>query len=254
VRHDINGVTFDVETLGSGRDILYLGANMWFGDDAPFPRRLAEHGRVIVPTAPGFGPAPVDRRSTTIDDIAYLYLDLIDAMKLTNVALVGASFGGWIAAEMAIKSCQNISSLALIDPLGIKVSDRETRDIADLFGLPDAELRARAYADPSIFVADVKAISDDELARRMRARESLARYGWSPFMHDPKLAGRLHRIKTPTRVIWGARDGIVSPTYGRAFAKLIPGARFIEIANAAHFPQVEQSQATLDAVLSTVTA
>ena len=250
VELDLNGCKLPVAIHGQGRNILYLSANLWFVDESAFIRRLAQHARVIVPTAPGFGPGPVDRRFNQADDLAYLYLDLLDQMKLSDVALVGASFGGWIAAEMAIKSCAGLSSITLMDALGVKVSDRFTRDIADLFGLPDAELRARAYVDPSIFEADVKKISDDELARRMRAREGLARYGWSPFLHDPKLLSRLHRIKAPTQFIWGARDQIVAPAYGRAFASRVPGAVFTEIANAAHAPQVEQPQAALDAILS----
>ncbi len=250
VELDLNGAKVSVAIHGQGRNILYLPAHSWFVDESSFISSLAQHARVIVPTAPGFGPGPVDRRFNHVDDLAYLYLDLVDQMKLSDVALVGASFGGWIAAEMAIKSCANLSSITLMDALGVKVSDRFTRDIADLFGLPDAELRARTYVDPSIFEADVKKISDEELARRMRAREGLARYGWSPFMHDPKLLSRLHRIKAPTQFIWGARDQIVSPSYGRAFASHVPGAIFTEIANAAHAPQVEQPQAALDAILS----
>ena len=250
VELDIHGQTISVAIHGQGPDLLYLSAGSWFVDESAFIQRLALHARVIVPVAPGFGPGPTDRRWNHVDDIAYLYLDLIDQMKLSGLALVGASFGGWVAAEMAIKSCAAFSSITLIDALGVKVSDRFTRDIADLFGLPDAELRARTYVDPSIFEADVKKISDEELGRRMRAREGLARYGWSPFMHDPKLLSRLHRISAPTQLLWGARDQIVTPAYGRAFASHVPGARFIEIANAAHAPQVEQPQAVLDAILS----
>ena len=247
---DLGGVRLRVETHGAGRDILYLDSGMWFGDDSAFIKLLSKHGRVIAPRAPGFGPGEVDRRFTSVDDLAYLYLDLIETMKLRDATLIGASFGGWIAAEMAIKSTRSIASITLIDPLGVKFGDRETRDIADLYGIDDANLLKRAYVGPEIFVSDVKAIDDAELERRMRARESLARYGWAPFMHDPKLAGRLHRVAAPTQFIWGARDGIVSPTYGRAYASRVAGARFVEIANAGHFPQVEQSRATLDAILS----
>ena len=250
VEFDVDGSRLSATVQGRGRDILYLSAGLWFADDSAFVQALAQHGRVIAPTAPGFGPGPVNRRWSHIDDIAYLYLDLIDHLKLSNVVLVGASFGGWIAAEMAIKSCAGFSSISLIDPLGVKVSDRFTRDVADLFGSPDPELRARAYVDPSIFEADVKKISDDELGRRMRAREGLARYGWAPFMHDPRLLSRLRRISAPTQFIWGAHDQIVSPDYGRAYASHVPGAIFTQIANAAHVPQVEQPQAVLDGFIS----
>lgn len=247
-RQSLHGIEIDVETRGSGRDIIYLGSGMWFADESAFLARLAGLGRVIAPIAPGFGDATPTTKCSTVDDIAYLCLDLIDAMKLKNVLLVGASFGGWVAAEIAIKNCRSIAGLVLIDALGIKVGDRETRDIADLYGRDDATLRSLAYVDPSIFVSDVKAIDDIELRRRMRARESLARYGWQPFMHNPKLRQRLHRVEAPTQVIWGARDGIVSPAYGRAYAAAIPGARFEEIAGAAHFPQVEQPDATFGAI------
>lgn len=250
VEFDVDGCRLSATVHGHGRDILYLSAGLWFADDSAFVSDLARHGRVIAPTAPGFGPGAVNRRWNHVDDIAYLYLDLIDHMKLSDVVLVGASFGGWIAAEMAIKSCAAFSSISLIDSLGVKVGDRFTRDIADLFGLPDPQLRARAHVDPSIFEADLGKISDDELGRRMRSREGLARYGWSPFMHDPRLLSRLRRISAPTQFIWGAQDQIVSPEYGRAFASHVPGAIFTQIANAAHVPQVEQPQAVLDAILS----
>jgi len=250
VELDVDGSLCTIASHGRGRDILYLSAGLWFADDSLFVQELARHGRVVVPTAPGFGPGAVNTRWNQVDDLAYLYLDLIDRMKLREVVLVGASFGGWIAAQMAIKSCAALSSITLIDAFGVKVGDRFTRDIADLFGLPDAQLRAQAYVDPSVFEADVKKISDDELGRRMRAREGLARYGWSPFMHDPKLLSRLRRITAPTQFIWGAQDHIVSPAYGRAYASHVPGAIFTQIANAAHVPQVEQPQAVLDAILS----
>jgi pimeloyl-ACP methyl ester carboxylesterase len=234
VAFDIGGTPAIAQIYGQGRDILYLSAGLWFADESAFIQRLARNGRVIVPIAPGFGAAPADRRWNHVDDLAYLYLDLIDRMKLSELVLVGASFGGWVAAEMAIKSCAAFSSITLIDPLGVKIGDRFTRDIADLFGLPDAELRARAYVDPSVFEADVKKISDDELARRMRAR----------------LLSRLRRITVPTQFIWGAHDQIASPDYGRAYASHVPGAVFTQIADAAHVPQVERPQATLDAILS----
>jgi len=250
IEFEVDGSKLYVDISGQGRNILYLSAGLWFVDDSAFAQKLTAHGRVILPTAPGFGPGAVNRRWNNVDDIAYLYFDLIDRMKLSDVALVGASFGGWIAAQMAIKSCAPFSSITLIDPLGVKVGDRFSRDIADFYGLPDVELRARAYADPSIFEADIKKISDEELGRRVRSREALARYGWTPFMHDPKLLSRLRRICAPTQFIWGAQDRIVTPDYGRAYASHVAGASFTLIDKAGHAPQVEQPQAVLDAFIS----
>jgi pimeloyl-ACP methyl ester carboxylesterase len=73
-----------------------------------------------------------------------------------------------------------------------------------------------------------------------RNLEATARYTWSPYMHDPKLAHRLHRIRIPTLFLWGTADRILSETYGRAYCAAIPGARFEPIECAGHFPHLEQ--------------
>ena len=75
-----------------------------------------------------------------------------------------------------------------------------------------------------------------------RNREATARYAWSPYMHDPKLKGRLHRIRIPTLVLWGTADRVLSEAYGRAYCAAIPGARFEPIERAGHFPHLEQPQ------------
>jgi pimeloyl-ACP methyl ester carboxylesterase len=81
-----------------------------------------------------------------------------------------------------------------------------------------------------------------------RSRESTGRYAWSPYMHDPKLKGRLHRIRVPTLVLWGAADRVTELEYGRAYAAAIPDARFETIEGAGHFPHLEQPQAFARAV------
>ena len=83
-----------------------------------------------------------------------------------------------------------------------------------------------------------------------RNREAMARYGWSPYMHDPKLKGRLHRVRVPTLVLWGAADRITAPDYGRAYAAAIPKARFAAIERAGHFPHLEAPDEFARAVLA----
>jgi pimeloyl-ACP methyl ester carboxylesterase len=57
-------------------------------------------------------------------------------------------------------------------------------------------------------------------------------------------------VTVPTLVLWGASDGIVTPAYGRAYAALIPGARFQVIEGAGHHPELEQPAAFATAVAS----
>lgn len=99
---------------------------------------------MLAPTHPGYGRSPDAGAIDTIDDLAYLYLDLLAERDLRDTVVIGASFGGWIAAEMAVKSTGRIGRVVLVAPMGIKVGDRETRDIPDIFALhPDEELSPR---------------------------------------------------------------------------------------------------------------
>jgi pimeloyl-ACP methyl ester carboxylesterase len=142
-----------------------------------------------------------------------------------------------------VKSTANISRLVLAGAVGIKVGDRETRDIADIFQRTEANLNKALFATAAPRVADYKSMADADVLTIARNRESLARYAWSPYMHNPKLKGRLHRINIPTLILWGAQDGVVSREYGQAYAAAIPNAKFVMVDNAGHLPQIDQPQA-----------
>ena len=91
-------------------------------------------------------------------------------------------------------------------------------------------------------------MTDDDLVVRARNWEALCLYGWHPYMYNPQLQRWLRRITRPSLVLWGASDGIVLPSYGRAYSALIPGARFELIAEAGHHPEIEQPEAFVDRV------
>ena len=162
--------------------------------------------------------------------------------------MVGASFGGWIAAEMAVRGNRRLSRLVLIDALGIRLGDRMTRDIADFHNTDAALLDALEWADPNGRQPDLTQLDEAALTAVVRSREAFAHYGWQPYMHNPGLARWLHRIDVPTLVLWGAQDGIVNPDYGRAYADRIDGAVFKTIAAAGHYPQIEQAEPSAAAV------
>lgn len=228
-------------TRGSGRTYVFLhpGEGL-YGADA-FIEALAARGQVVVPSHPGFGTSELPTGISTVDDLSYLYLDLLEQLDLDDVVLVGPSFGGWIAAEMAVKNTKRIGGLVLVDALGIKVGDRYTRDITDMHALGRHALAAHLYADPARFAPDFMN-GDPALSEQWaRDREAFTYFGWQPYMHNPKLLGRLHRIDVPTLVIWGEADRIVSADYGRAYANAIPGARFVAIPGAGHMSHVEKA-------------
>ncbi len=239
---EINGIEIELDVRGQGKPLLFLHPEIGLDRAAPALDHLARNAQVIALTHPAYGKAKIPSSFNTIDDIAYLYLDLMDALDLRDVAMVGAGIGGWIAAEMAVKNAARMRSLVLAGAFGIKVGDRETRDIFDMYFVTEADLAKVVYFDPAWTERDLSKLPDEELYAIARAREASSRYGWKPYMHDPKLKGRLHRIRIPTLVLWGAEDRIVAPDYGRAYAAAIPGASFATIARAGHFPHVEQAE------------
>jgi len=246
---DISGVDLELFQRGAGEPLLFLHGGSGPERGSQFLDALAQQYRVVAPSHPGFGRSSLPESFDKVDDLAYFYLDLIDALDLDRVVLVGHSFGGWIAAEMAVRCCHRLSKLVLIGPIGIKVGGRETRDIADVFAVSAAELNRLRFHDPtSMREPDLTTLSDDELALIARNSESLALFMWEPYAHNPKLRQLLHRITVPTLLVWGESDGIVSPAYGAAYRDAIPGARLEVIAAAGHLPHVEQPDVCLEKV------
>jgi pimeloyl-ACP methyl ester carboxylesterase len=238
----VEGVRIEMMERGEGRPLLFLHPEIGIEPDDAVLELLAGRSRIMVPSHPAFGGSDAPKSFDTVDDLAYFYLDLMDELDLANVALVGVSFGGWVAAEIAIKSTARISHLVLANPVGIKVGGREQRDIADIFAMTEADFLEIAYHDPNVGRRDYKSMPEAQVRNAARNREATARYAWSPFMHDPKLKGRLHRIGVPTLFLWGTGDRVVSEDYGRAYCAAIPGARFERIERAGHFPHLEQPQ------------
>jgi len=241
---DIAGRQVELIVRGQGRPLLYLHAGDGIEPSLGFIERLSRSFKVTAASHPGFGASP-RHGFRDVHDLAYHYLDLLDALKLASPVVVGASFGGWVAAEMAIRAPTRLGSLVLIDAVGIKTTSPDQRDIADLFSLTPAALNELVYKRPP----PVPAPADIEAARRIAAnQETLSRYAWAPTLHNPRLARWLHRITTPTLLLWGAEDRVVTPDYGRAYAKAIPGAKFQLIDDAGHFPEREQTEAVARAV------
>src|SRR5260221_1437961 len=243
----VHGVHLEVLECGQGRPILVLHGEDGPDAKAPFLDHLASLGRVIYPSHPGYGHSLASELIDTVDDLSYLYLDFLTAQNLSDVIMIGSSLGGWLAAEMAVKSTERIAKLILVAPLGIKVGDRETRDIPDIFALPADEVLRLKYHDPTVATVDYAALSDDELTVLARNREATALYAWEPYFHNPKLRQRLHRITVPTLLLWGAQDHFVTPSYyGAAYREAIPGARLEIIENAGHLPHIEQPDALVE--------
>jgi pimeloyl-ACP methyl ester carboxylesterase len=243
----LHGVELEVKRSGAGPTLLFLHGFQPVEPEARFLQLLGRRATVVAPSHPGFGASTRPKDFENIYDLLNLYSAFIETLP-GKVTLVGSSFGGWLAAELAVRSCARLDKLVLVDALGIKVSPRDVPDILDVFNTHPDKVRAATWADPA-HAPDLDAMTDAQLISRHRNWESLSLYGWHPYMHNPRLNYWLDRISVPTLVLWGAQDGIVKPAYGQAYAARIPGARFAAIEGAGHHPELEQPDHFADHLL-----
>lgn len=229
----VGDVRLEMLVKGEGRPLLLLHGMDGVEALAPLIERLSATYRVFAPSHPGFGGSDLPRSFSTVDDLAYFYLDLLAQLDLRDVVLAGFSFGGWIAAEMLVKNNERIALSVLGAPFGIETADRKTRRVLDIFVQDARTVEARSQVTP-VPKLDLSALPEEVLERRVRNAEATMLFGWSPYMCNPKLRHRLHRVTTPTLMLWGKEDAIASLEYGRDYAALIPGAGFETIEECGH--------------------
>jgi pimeloyl-ACP methyl ester carboxylesterase len=245
---DVAGVKIEMLQQGSGPPLLFLHAHVGRDLQAPFLERLSRRWTVFAPSHPGFGRSELPRWMDTVDDLSLFYLEFLEVLELTQLTVVGSSFGAWIAAEMAVKSSERLSRLVLADPLGIRTSDPTTPDIYDVFTAAARDIDARLYRDPAMAVRDLSELSEEQAFIIFRERESAALFGWSPYMNNPKLKHWLYRIRLPTLVVHGQHDGIISVNYAANYTELIPNASFVSIQEAGHLPHIEAPEHLVEAI------
>ena len=229
---------------GDGAPLVYLHGSGGQGEWEPFLEMLSQGFEVIQPTHPGWpGSDGLDYIDDVID-MALFYHDLFDALGLSKVHLVGASLGGMFAAEIAALNGSYVDKLVLCEPAGIWLDEHQPLDF--FVASPDELMRAlfvdveaaaarRAPPDPE----DKEAIAKANLARQ-QAMAAASKFVWP--IWDKGLKRRIHRIKAPTLIVWGEKDGLIPPVYGPEFQRLIPGSRLEVIPDTAHVPMTERPE------------
>ncbi len=227
---DLPNVSVAALRAGEGPRLLYVHdelSSAW----TPFLDRLAERFEVTAPELPGFGCSERPEWADTLDDLAFTVADLADA--LAPAAIVGASLGGWLAVEAAVRGAP-ASALVAVGAPGIDIPGDPP---ADYFVLRQDER-------PALFFDDPECAPDVDEDSAIRNESMTARLVWQPRYVNPALAGRLHRLRIPALVVWGANDRFLSRAHGEALAKGVPDGRLAIVDNAGHFPAREQPAAT----------
>ena len=239
--------------LGDGPPLLYLHGTWPLeleDGGGPFLEALAARHRVVAPLLPGFGASTGNEHLIDLHDLLYYELDLLDALDLKGLPLVGHSLGAMIAAELAAIQPARFDKLVLIAPLGLW---NEAHPVPDFFTYSPAEMAQALFADPdrpaARAMAQPPAEGDPMIAYHLERAKSLAtsaKYLWP--IPNRGLNKRLHRVRMPVLLVWGESDPIAPPQYADDFRALLPQAELALIPGAAHLPQVEQPEKVADAV------
>lgn len=214
----------EVRVAGEGPDVVVLPSfvgSYW----TPALDELAASFRVHLLRLPGFGDLGAPREARRVSDLAALMRIALAEAGLLGASMIGHSFGGWLAMELALLAPPE--KLVLVDALGFRIKG-EAR--ADIFDRPRDTVLDLVYADRSTAPTAWETFED----RRNVA--SLARYGWNPYLCDLSLATRVAAISSPTLVVWGQKDRVVPATHAGLIAEAIGGARVEVLSGAGHDP------------------
>jgi pimeloyl-ACP methyl ester carboxylesterase len=232
-----------VETSGGGPPLVFLHGP-WGLRDRNWLDCLASAHQIYAPRHPGTTPGDSDGIHQLNDwlDLVVYYGELFDRLGLDAAALVGHSFGGMLACELAAAMANRVQKLVLIAPLGLWRDDLPVRN---WMILPEDQRRPTLFADPAGPAAErFFEVPGDPPTRA----EAQADFIWSQActgkfvwpIPDKGLKRRIHRVAAPTLVIWGKTDAVIAPAYAQEFAERIAGARVALVDNAGHLPHLER--------------
>ena len=230
----------------SGKPVLYLRSEDSLPGDAGFIEALGRAHDVIIPDHLGFGGSDNPDWFRAMGDMAYCYLDFLDHLGVSGLHVAGASMGGWIGAEIAVRDSARLASLSLIAPYGIREKGQTYGDV--FLWTPEQNIRNR-FVDQQ-FAGSFLQLENtsEETAALLKDRYATARLGWAPRFHSPELQRWLHRIKLPVLLIWGADDKIAPAAMAKSWQAGLPNSRLVTLPACGHLPHMERMDETLAAV------
>ncbi|WP_117208729.1 alpha/beta fold hydrolase [Allorhizocola rhizosphaerae] len=237
-----------VSVAGAGQPLLYLHQAAGLAWD-PFLQHLSERYTVYAPQFPGTTPGNPYAIHTVdhLCDLVLIYEELVRHLGLNQPVVIGQSFGGMLAAELAAHFPTLPSRLVLLAPLGLW---RDDAPVANLLAASADRLPGLLFHNPEVAAAALAMPEDPEAAvtatsQMVWSLGCAGKFFWP--IPDRGLRGRLHRITARTLVVWGRQDAFVPVSYADEFAA-IADSKVVVIEDSGHLPQIEQFQQTSSAV------
>ena len=233
---------------GDGPDVLLVHAGiadsrMW---EALADRLAAAGYRTVAPDLQGFGRTPLE--PGVVSNAGDLEA-MLDEVGVERAAVVGASFGGRVALELALRAPERVQALALLDA-GLDEFDwsdeLDAFDAEETAALEREDVEDAVRANVRMWVRRAGRTADPavvELVAAMQRDAFAAQIGVDADLepNDPPVAERLREIAAPALVVVGADDVGDFHRLAERFAAELPNARpVVTIAGAAHLPALER--------------
>lgn len=225
--------------LGADKDSWFLLA-----------RHLTRYHRVIIPDLPGFGetgfrpeqrydvPAQLDRLNA-----------FLDALGMRDFHLMGTSLGGLLGIGYAVRHPEQVRTLTLIAPAGVRAPNPSAVEREILAGGMPLLPKTRADAEKlfDIFMAHPlripKRIKETLIQRVLRDAKVQTRVWRDLMAHPTTLEPYLDRVQVPTLLIWGEEDKIIDPSAAEVYISRIPRVHLVLLPDCGHVSIIEKPAA-----------
>jgi len=251
---------------GAGEPILFLHGGGGIGaEHIPVAAHLAKNFRVIMPDRPGHGLSDeFDYRNRDLRTANVAFVEeLLDELGAQRAALIGNSYGGFMALSFALAHPERVSKLIHLSfspgLLGRTLPSMMRLMVAPILGrLLGATLGRPSVKNTRMFFSKLIVVHMDRMPdelveletlhsrRHRRSISRLFRAGLTVRGFRPHYVMReeLPKVRVPMTFLWGERDAFMTCEEGRVAAQLVPGARFDVIPDAGHLPSTDQPEAT----------
>ena len=197
---------------------------------------LRRQFRVIAFEMPGFGRSAENTRSRTMADLAATMARSVDALRIDHFNLLGTSFGGKTALQLALQQPERVEALVLEAPAAIRPEGSEPPS-----GTPE-EMARRLFAHPER-MPPLPPVDPADRAKMQRLTARLL----GPD-RNPDLERRLAELAVPTLVLFGTHDNVIPPEMGRFYKELIPNCHLVFVYDAGHAIAAERPEAFAEVV------
>ncbi len=238
----VAGTKVELVKGGTGEPLLILHGEMGHPGWLRFHEALAQHYTLYIPSHPGFGKSEHLDWIMNMRDLASWYLQALEELELGQMNVIGFSFGGWLAAEMATMCHHHFKRLVLVDAPGIRPP---TGEIFDMFLVVAQMYITASFSDPSNTPEFHQVCPDEPSPEQVEAwelaKEETCRLAWKPYMHYPGLPYLLRGLRgLPTLIVWGREDAIVPLSAAQVYHEAIKGSRLVVLNNCGHHPEIEK--------------